>query len=117
PILLATLGQGGDTSAAKTLYKPEFFQTLVDPDCSHCRDEAKRAAGQLRDDDRVLAWIRGDYTGGAIPYRWFLVPYRVIADTYGVFVYDPDADFVRAWPASLEFRFLGWRNGVMVMRR
>ncbi len=62
------------------------------------------------------AWIRGKYDGGAIPYRWFLVPYRVISDTYGVFVYDADADFVRGYPASLDYRFHGWRNGVMVMR-
>jgi hypothetical protein len=79
-------------------------------------DEARRKAGELRDDDRVLAWVRGKYDGGAIPFRWFLVPYRVISDTYGVFVYDPDAGFVRGYPASLDYRFHGWRNGVMVMR-
>jgi hypothetical protein len=44
------------------------------------------------------------------------VPYRVISDSYGVFVYDADADFVRGWPASYDYRFHGWRNGVMVMR-
>jgi hypothetical protein len=93
-----------------------MFQTLVNPACSHCVDEARRKASELRPDDRVLAWIRGKYDGGAIPYRWFLVPYRVISDTYGVFVYDADADFVRGWPASLDYRFHGWRNGVMVMR-
>jgi hypothetical protein len=43
------------------------------------------------------------------------VPYRVISDTYGVFVYDADADFVRGYPASLDYRFHGWRNGIMVM--
>jgi hypothetical protein len=93
-----------------------MFETLVDPDCSHCIDESRRKAGALQEDDRVLAWIRGEYGGGAIPYRWFLVPYRVISDSYGVFVYDADADFVRGWPASYDFRFHGWRNGVMVMR-
>ena len=93
-----------------------MFETLVNPACSHCVDESRRKAGALRDDDRVLAWIRGKYDGGAIPYRWFLVPYRVISDTYGVFVYDADADFVRGYPASLDYRFHGWRNGVMVMR-
>lgn len=116
-MLLALLaGQPADQGSDRTLYHPEKFTTLVDPDCSYCRDEARRAGAALRDDDRVLAWIRGQHDGGAIPYRWFLVPYRVISDTYGVFVYDPDADFVRAWPASLDFRFHGWRNGVMVMR-
>jgi hypothetical protein len=105
-----------DGQEARSLYRPEMFRTLINPACSHCVDESRRKAGDLRDDDRVLAWIRGKYDGGAIPYRWFLVPYRVISDTYGVFVYDADADFVRGWPASLDYRFHGWHNGVMVMR-
>jgi hypothetical protein len=116
-VLLAALGADpADQKEPKTLFRPEMFETLVNPDCSHCVDEARRQAGTLKDDDRVLAWVRGEYEGGAIPYRWFLVPYRVIADSYGVFVYDPDADFVRGWPPSYDFRFHGWRNGVMVMR-
>ena len=116
-VLLAALAAGPDDEAGpKTLLRPEMFETLVNPDCSHCVDEARKQAGILRDDDRVLAWIRGQYDGGAIPYRWFLVPYRVISDSYGVFVYDADADFVRGWPASFDYRFHGWRNGVMVMR-
>jgi hypothetical protein len=111
---LAAGPAGGDEP--KSLFQPEMFETLVNPACSHCVDESRRKAGALHDDDRVLAWVRGKYDGGAIPYRWFLVPYRVISDTYGVFVYDADADFVRGYPASLDFRFHGWRNGVMVMR-
>ncbi|HVC94834.1 MAG TPA: DUF3179 domain-containing (seleno)protein, partial [Pirellulales bacterium] len=101
---------------AKKLFKPDTFQTLVNPNCSHCVDEAKRRAGELRRDDRVLAWIRGKYEGGGIPLRFFLVPYRVISDTYGVFVYDADAGFVRGFEASLDFTFHGWRNGIMVIR-
>jgi hypothetical protein len=116
-VILALLSAAAaDGSEPKSLLRPEMFETLVNPACSHCIDESRRMAGALRDDDRVLAWIRGKYDGGAIPYRWFLVPYRVISDTYGVFVYDADADFVRGWPASLDYRFHGWRNGVMVMR-
>ena len=116
-VMLAALAAGpADGPEPKSLFRPEMFETLVNPACSHCVDEARRKAGALRDDDRVLAWIRGKYDGGAIPYRWFLVPYRVISDTYGVFVYDADADFVRGYPASLDYRFHGWRNGVMVMR-
>lgn len=118
-----TLALAGDdppkpepTAAEKLLERPEAFQTLVNPPCSHCVDEAKRRAGELGDDDRVLAWIRGKYDGGGIPYRFFLVPYRVISDTYGVFVYDPDAGFVRGYEPSLDFTFHGWRNGIMVMR-
>jgi hypothetical protein len=40
----------------------------------------------------------------------------VISDTYGVFVYDADAGFVRGFEPSLDFTFHGWRNGVMVIR-
>ena len=116
-VLLAVLAAGpADGGEPKTLFLPEMFETLVNPACSHCVDESRRKAGALRVDDRVLSWVRGKYDGGAIPYRWFLVPYRVISDTYGVFVYDADADFVRGYPASLDYRFHGWRNGVMVMR-
>jgi Protein of unknown function (DUF3179) len=116
-VLLAALAAlPADGPEPRSLFRPEMFETLVNPACSHCVDEGRRKAGVLRDNDRVLAWIRGKYDGGAIPYRWFLVPYRVISDTYGVFVYDADADFVRGYPASLDFRFHGWRNGVMVMR-
>jgi hypothetical protein len=96
--------------------KPEAFTTLVNPNCSHCRDEAARRAADLLPNDRVLAWTRGKYQGGAIPVRFFLAPYRVISDTYGVFVYDPDAGYARGFEPSLDFRFHGWRNGVMVMR-
>ena len=48
--------------------------------------------------------------------RFFLNPYRVISDTYGVFVYDPDAGYARGFAPSLDFTFHGWRNGVMVMK-
>jgi hypothetical protein len=96
--------------------RPEAFPTLVGPPCSHCRVEAQRRAGDLRDDDRVLSWIRGTSEGGAIPLRFFLNSYRVISDKYGVFVHDPDAGFARGFAPSLEFRFHGWRKGVMVMR-
>jgi hypothetical protein len=92
------------------------FNTLVNPNCSHCVDEAKKRAGELRDDDRILAWIRGYSEGGAIPYRFFLHRYRVISDSYGVFVYDPDAGFARGFAPSYDFSFHGWRNGVMVMK-
>jgi len=113
---------GGLAAASEPAREPALvaklgrFKALVNPDCSHCRDEAKRRAGELRDDDRVLCWVRGYSDGGAIPYRFFLAPYRVISDTYGVFVYDPDAGFARGFAPSLDFDFHGWRNGVLVMR-
>jgi hypothetical protein len=94
---------------------PDAFPTLVNPMCSHCRDEAKRRA-DLQAGDRVLCWIRGYSDGGAIPVRFFLNRYRVISDTYGVFVHDPDAGYLRGFAPSLDFRFHGFRNGVMVMK-
>src|SRR2546422_9357974 len=103
-------------AAGKQIAKPDYFKTLVNPACSHCIDESKRRANELRDDDRVLAWIRGKYDGGAVPFRFFLVPYRVISDTYGVWVYDAEAGFVRGYEASLDFSFYGWRNGIMVIQ-
>jgi hypothetical protein len=113
PLLLA----GGALAADPPLVvKPGAFETLVNPNCSHCRDEARRRAGELRDDDRVLCWTRGYSDGGAIPYRFFLNPYRVISDSYGVFVHDADAGFARGYLPSYHFRFHGWRNGVMVLR-
>ena len=115
-VLTLAIGYGPGEDNSKVVFAPEMFKTLINPACSHCVDEGSRKAGELRDDDRVLSWIRGKYDGGAIPYRWFLVPYRVISDTYGVFVYDADAGFVRGYPASLDYRFHGWRNGVMVMK-
>jgi hypothetical protein len=101
---------------ARFIARPDAFQTLVNPACSHCRDEAKRRAGELKDTDRVLCWTRGYSEGGVIPLRFFLAPYRVISDSYGVFVYDAEAGYVRGFAPSYEFRFHGWRNGVMVMK-
>jgi hypothetical protein len=115
----ALTGLAGAPAAAeepKLIVKPEAFETLVNPNCSHCRDEAKRRANELRDDDRVLCWIRGYSDGGAIPFRFFLNTYRVISDSYGVFVYDREAGYARGFAPSYNFRFHGWRNGVMVMK-
>jgi Protein of unknown function (DUF3179) len=116
-ILLLSLARAGFAVEPETfIAKPEAFRTLVNPECSHCKIEAKRRASELRDDDRALCWIRGYADGGAIPMRFFLNSYRVISDSYGVFVYDPDAGFARGFEPSYDFAFQGWRNGVMVMK-
>jgi len=115
-LLLATLRAADPPAGPVLVVRPEAFKTLVNPMCSHCIDEAKRRAGELQGDDQVLTWIRGYSEGGAIPIRFFLNPYRVISDSYGVFVYDPDAGFARGFAPSYDFSFHGWRNGVMVMR-
>lgn len=117
PLFLAAAVLRGEPAQGPTLVaRPEAFKALVNPKCSHCVDEAKKRARDLRDDDRVLSWIRGYSDGGAIPYRFFLNSYRVISDSYGVFVYDPDAGYARGFAPSYDFSFYGWRNGVMVMR-
>jgi hypothetical protein len=116
PLVLTPFVFGEDTKDAKLIFKPDAFQTLVNPQCSHCKDEAKRRSEDLRDSDRVLCWTRGYSDGGAIPMRFFLSPYRVISDSYGVFVYDADAGYARGYEPSYNFRFHGWRNGVMVMK-
>jgi hypothetical protein len=117
PLLTAVVVLAAEPpSAPPVIDKPDAFKTLINPQCSHCRDEAKRRADDLKGGDRVLCWTRGYSDGGAIPIRFFLNPYRVISDTYGVFVYDPDAGFARGFAPSLDFRFHGWRNGVMVMK-
>jgi hypothetical protein len=112
-LLLAAPPPAGEVGL---VVRPDAFQTLVNPNCSHCVDEARRRAAELRDDDPVLCWTRGYSEGGAIPVRFFLNTYRVISDSYGLFVYDPDAGYARGFAPSFRFRFHGWRNGVMVMR-
>ncbi|MBI4600943.1 MAG: DUF3179 domain-containing protein [Planctomycetes bacterium] len=97
--------------------RPDLFETLVNPSCSHLVDEVKRRPQDLKPEERVLAWIRGYSDGGGIPYRLFFSKYPVISDTYGVFACDPDAGFVQAFEPSLDFAFHGWRNGVLVMRQ
>jgi hypothetical protein len=113
-LCLASLPLGAEEP--KLVVKPDAFPTLVNPNCSHCVDEAKRRKDELKDSDRVLVWTRGKYDGGAIPFRFFLNQYRVISDTYGVFVHDPEAGYARGFKASVDFTFHGWRNGVMVMK-
>ena len=101
--------------------KPEAFETLLHPNCSHCFIEATRRKKELRADDRVLCWIQvqtdGYINDGAIPLRFFLTTYRILDDGWGVFVYDPDAGYARGYvPIGGHFSFYGWRNGVMVMK-
>jgi hypothetical protein len=120
PVTLAAVAAGVLTASAWAVdavlvAKPDAFPPLVNPASSHCKDEAKRRS-DLTEYDRVLAWTRGPFDGGAIPLRFFLNPNRVISDTHGVFVYDPDAGYARGFEPSPDFRFHGWRNGIMVMK-
>src|SRR6185295_10394646 len=116
PAFPAPAASPAGDSPGVLLPRPDLFETLVNPKCSHLTDEAARRPGELVPDERVLAWIRGYSDGGCIPYRFFFSRYPVISDTYGVFVCDPEAGFARAFEPSLDFTFHGFRNGVMVMR-
>jgi len=94
--------------------KPGLFKPLKEPPCSYCSTEHRK--GFVRDNDLVLAWIRGAHNGGAIPVRHFLAGPRVINDTYGLFFYDPDGGYVAAYKKDYGYKFYGWRGGVMIVQ-
>src|SRR5206468_303652 len=49
-VLLVALASGPvDDKQPKAVYRPDLFETLVNPACSHCVDEARRKAGALFD--------------------------------------------------------------------
>ena len=89
--LLSIARPGLADKPGRLISLPKAFKTLVNPDCSHCRIEAGRRASELRDNDRVLCWIRGYSDGGAIPLRFFLNSYRVISDSLRGVCLRPDA--------------------------
>src|SRR5947209_7623164 len=111
------LGAGGAWSADSQpqpvlVANPEAFQTLLHPNCSHCKIENLRRKDELRRDDRVLCWVQvqadGYVNDGAIPIRFFLNTYRVLSDGWGVFVNATDADFARGFvPDGQPCRFHG----------
>jgi Protein of unknown function (DUF3179) len=108
-------------AAPPLIAKPNAFDALLHPNCSHCVIEGKRREADLRPDDRVLSWMQvqadGYINDGAIPLRFFLSTHRILDDGWGLFVYDPDAGFARGFaPGGGPWRFHGWRNGVMVIR-
>src|SRR5215472_18333259 len=74
--------------APELLPKPGLYKSLTEPPCSYVSTQNRK--GLIRNDDRVIAWIRGAHNGGAFPLRLFLSGPRVVNDTYGLFFYDPD---------------------------
>ncbi|MEZ6036025.1 MAG: DUF3179 domain-containing (seleno)protein [Planctomycetota bacterium] len=87
---------------------------LNEPPCSYVITQD--AKGLIRDDDRVVAWLRAKHNGGAIPLRHFLAGPRVINDTYGLFFYDPDGGYVAAYEKAYGYQLHGYRRGVMVVK-
>ncbi len=104
----------GDEPQRALVLQPDLFQPLTEPPCSYCSTQHRK--GLIRDDDLVLAWIRGAHNGGAIPVRHFLAGPRIINDTYGLFFYDPDGGYIAAYQKDYGYTFHGWRGGVMVVK-
>ncbi len=83
---------------------PDAFQTLVNPQCSHCVDEAKRRAADLTANDLVLCVDPWLLRRRVHPHSLLPQPiHRVILDSYGVFVYDPDAAYARGFAPGYDF--------------
>lgn len=104
----------GDEPERRFVLNPDLFTPLTEPPCSYCSTQHRK--GLVRDDDLVLAWIRGAHNGGAIPVRHFLAGPRIINDTYGLFFYDPDGGYIAAYEKDYGYTFHGWRGGVMVVK-
>lgn len=117
PALLVTVAAVVAASAAPSqpvLARPGLYKALTEPPCSYCSTQHR--TGLVKPDDRVIAWLRADHNGGAIPIRHFLSAPRVINDTYGLFFYDPDGGYVSAFKKDYGYEFYGWRGGVMVVK-
>jgi len=113
-LALAALTSPSLLGQTNIISKPGLFHSLTEPPCSYCSTQNRK--GLLRNDDPVIAWIRGAHNGGAIPIRHFLSASRVINDTYGLFFYDPDGGYVSAFKKDKGYEFEGWRDGTMVVR-
>ncbi|MBI3852951.1 MAG: DUF3179 domain-containing protein [Verrucomicrobia bacterium] len=113
-LVLAQMSALAAESLPGVLPKPGLFKSLTEPPCSYASTQNRK--GFIRNDDRVIAWIRGAHNGGAIPIRLFLSAPRVINDTYGLFFYDPDGGYVSAFKKDYGYEFYGWRRGAMIVK-
>lgn len=102
------------TAADDVLARPGLFPALTEPPCSYCSTQDRKNI--IKPDDRVIAWLRASHNGGAAPLRIFLSRSRVLNDTYGLFFYDADGDYVSAFQKDYGYEFHGWRKGVMVVK-
>jgi hypothetical protein len=114
PWALASETPSGNALQGHLIKKPGLFKSLTEPPCSYCSTENRK--GFVDSTDRVLAWIRADHNGGAVPLRHFLSGPRVINDTYGLFFFDADGGFVSAFKKDYGYEFYGWLNGVMIVK-
>jgi len=99
--------------------KEGLHNSINGPACSYVADQHLK--GFVLNDDRAVAWLRSKHSGGAVPIRHFLSVSRVINDSYGMFFYDSDGDYVSVFKGGRKnnkggsYKFSGWRNGVMVV--
>ncbi len=112
-LILLAGGQDSPPIAPPVVRAPEC-KALNEPPCSYMSVQATKS--MVRDDDRVIAWLRGKHNGGCAPLRHFLAGPRVVNDTYGLFFYDPEGGYVAAYEKDYGYSLHGWRNGVMVVR-
>lgn len=110
-IVLETITAGADEII---LAPVESRKPITEPPCSYCSTQHRKSL--IRNDDRSLAWLRAVHNGGAFPIRHFLSSSRVVNDTYGLFFYDPDGDYVAAYEKAYGYKLYGWRRGVMVVQ-
>jgi hypothetical protein len=108
------LAQDVESSNEKIIAKPDLFAPLTEPPCSYCVNQNLKRI--IKDNDVVLAWIRGQHNGGAMPLRHFIAAPRVVNDTYGLFFFDADGGYVASYKKDYGYRFYGWRGGVMVVK-
>lgn len=101
-------------AADDVLALPAHIPALTEPPCSYCSTQDRK--GILKQDDRVVSWLRASHNGGAAPLKYFLANPRVLNDTYGLFFYDADGDYVSVFKKDYGYQFHGWRKGVMVVK-
>jgi hypothetical protein len=96
------------------LAQPGSIPALTEPPCSYCSTQDRK--GFLKPEDRVVSWLRASHNGGAAPLKYFLAQPRVLNDTYGLFFYDADGDYVSVFRKDYGYEFYGWRKGVMIVK-
>src|SRR5687767_15538676 len=84
-LIWVSLGYYAPGDTADILARPGRFTALTEPPCSYCSTQNRK--NFVKPNDPVVAWLRGDHNGGAIPLRHFLAAPRVINGTYGLFVF------------------------------
>ena len=54
-----------NASNDRIVVKPSLFQALTEPPCSYCSTQHRKRL--IRNEDRVVTWLRAANNGGAVP--------------------------------------------------